>query len=220
MQIKLREIRKQLRLAMNGVVSASMREKGMEYKLNFGVSFPKIREIACTHEKDAALAEALWQENVREMKILATLLQPADSFTPEQAGRWLRTVSNQEITEFYCFNLLQELPYAPGLAIDWITCEEELFVLTGFLLFARLCMKGIRFPEEQTAVFLREAVANLNTGNFRIRQAALLALKRYGRQTPEQASGVLSVIKDYKTSDQAERKEIYDDIFFELEYYL
>lgn len=37
LQDELKEIRTQLRLAMNGVISTSMREKGIVYKLNFGV---------------------------------------------------------------------------------------------------------------------------------------------------------------------------------------
>ena len=36
-QEKIREIKKQFRLFMNGVVSQSMREKGLDYKLNFGI---------------------------------------------------------------------------------------------------------------------------------------------------------------------------------------
>ena len=34
---QLKDIKTQLRLSMNGVVSQSMREKGLNYKLNFGV---------------------------------------------------------------------------------------------------------------------------------------------------------------------------------------
>ena len=41
LQNELKEIRTQLRLAMNGVISTSMREKGIVYKLNFGVPLPK-----------------------------------------------------------------------------------------------------------------------------------------------------------------------------------
>ena len=50
LQDEIREIRKELRLAMNGVISTSMREKGIVYKLNFGVPYPEIKEIArCKH---------------------------------------------------------------------------------------------------------------------------------------------------------------------------
>ena len=50
LQDEIREIRKQLRLAMNGVISTSMREKGIVYKLNFGVPYPEIKEIARKHK--------------------------------------------------------------------------------------------------------------------------------------------------------------------------
>ena len=73
-----REIRKQLRLAMNGVISTSMREKGIVYKLNFGVPYPEIKEIARKHKPNGELAAALWKEDIREFKILATFLQPAE----------------------------------------------------------------------------------------------------------------------------------------------
>ena len=39
---QLKEIKTQLRLSMNGAVSQSMREKGLVYKLNFGVELPRM----------------------------------------------------------------------------------------------------------------------------------------------------------------------------------
>ena len=82
---QLKEIKTQLRLSMNGAVSQSMREKGLVYKLNFGVELPRIKSIASAYGKDHALAQALWKEDIRECKILAGLLQPVDSFLPEIA---------------------------------------------------------------------------------------------------------------------------------------
>ena len=43
---QLKDIKTQLRLSMNGAVSQSMREKGLLYKLNFGVELPRIKMIA------------------------------------------------------------------------------------------------------------------------------------------------------------------------------
>ena len=43
---RLKDIKTQLRLSMNGVVSQSMREKGLVYKLNFGVEVQRIKGIA------------------------------------------------------------------------------------------------------------------------------------------------------------------------------
>jgi len=74
---QLKEIKTQLRLSMNGAVSQSMREKGLVYKLNFGVELPRIKAIAGGYEKDHSLAQALWKEDIRECKIMAGLLQTA-----------------------------------------------------------------------------------------------------------------------------------------------
>ena len=48
----LRAIKARFRLFMNGPVSQSMREKGLDYKLNFGIEYPRIREIAADFPKD------------------------------------------------------------------------------------------------------------------------------------------------------------------------
>ena len=57
---RLKDIKTQLRLSMNGAVSQSMREKGLVYKLNFGVELPRIKGIAAGYEKDHSLAQSLW----------------------------------------------------------------------------------------------------------------------------------------------------------------
>lgn len=65
---RLKDIKTQLRLSMNGAVSQSMREKGLVYKLNFGVELPRIKGIAAGYEKDHSLAQSLWKEDIRECK--------------------------------------------------------------------------------------------------------------------------------------------------------
>ena len=39
----IKDIKTQCRLAMNGMVSTAMRERGMDYRLNFGVEYPRRR---------------------------------------------------------------------------------------------------------------------------------------------------------------------------------
>ena len=92
LQDELKEIRTQLRLAMNGVISTSMREKGIVYKLNFGVPLPEIKQIAATHKPDSELAAALWKEDIREFKILASLLQPGGGFSSRKAEQWVKSL--------------------------------------------------------------------------------------------------------------------------------
>lgn len=143
---QLKDIKTQLRLSMNGVVSQSMREKGLDYKLNFGVELPRIKSIAAAYEKNHDLAQALWKENIRECKILAGLLQPIDTFFPEIADIWVEDIRNIEIAELTCMNLFQNLPYAPAKTFQWIADEAEYTQVCGFLTIARLLMKREIWP--------------------------------------------------------------------------
>ena len=102
-----------------------MREKGLVYKLNFGVELPRIKAIAGEYEKDHSFAQALWKEDIRECKIMAGLLQPVDSFFPEMADIWVESIQNIEIAELTSMNLFQYLPYAPAKSFQWIADERE-----------------------------------------------------------------------------------------------
>ena len=134
----IKDIKSKFRLFMNGMVSQSMREKGMEYKLNFGIEYPRIKEIAAGYEPDHELAQALWKENIRECKILAGLLQPADTFYPEIADIWIDDMGYPELAEYTVMNLFQRLPYASEVVFRWMADEEkeqhpEYSVTGGFL---------------------------------------------------------------------------------------
>ena len=92
---QIKDIIAQFRLFMNGMVSQSMREKGLDYKLNFGIEYPRIKEIAARYTPSHELAQALWKENIRESNIMAGLLQPVDTFYPEIAEIWIEGMAYQ-----------------------------------------------------------------------------------------------------------------------------
>ena len=73
---KLKKIKQSFRLLMNGVASRSMRDKGADYKINWGISLPDLQQMALEYGKDYELAIELWKEDIRECKILATMLMP------------------------------------------------------------------------------------------------------------------------------------------------
>ena len=75
-QDKLKQIKQRFRLMMNGMASQSMREKGLGYSINWGISLPALKTLAEEYGKDYDLAIELWKENIRECKILATLIMP------------------------------------------------------------------------------------------------------------------------------------------------
>ena len=143
----IKDIKKELRAAMNGVASARMREAGAPYKLIFGVELPRLQEISREFTPNHQLAQTLWNENIRESKILATLLMPLDHFYPEVADIWVDEIPSAEVAQVASMNLFSRLPYAPSLAFEWMASEKEMRQLCGFLIVARLLQQGAEFNE-------------------------------------------------------------------------
>ncbi len=220
LQEQIKEIKTQLRLSMNGVVSKSMREQGLNYKLNFGVELPRLKEIASRYGKNHELAQALWKENIRETKILAGMLQPLDSFFPEIADIWVEDMQYPEIAEITCMTLFQYLPYAPAKAFEWMADEREYFQMCGFLLSARLLAKGLELNERAAAEFLDQVQAALLSDAFQPRKAAALALKKLGMQNKENAQRVRKLLSDLEHAGREELLPICEEIRFEIEYLL
>lgn len=217
MEETIKDIRLRLRQAMNGIVSASMRQKGVEYKLNFGVAIPEIKKIAANYKPDKELAKWLWSQDVREHKILSTLLYPHEAFTKEEAESWAGDIRHQEIAELLCINLLQHLAFAKELAEEWISDDREYVKVCGFLLYVRLYKQGNTTLSADH--LLAEAKQVIDSGISQPQRAAVLALKQYGRQGKTATKTVLDSFNEYQHSESNVKQEIYNDLKFEFEYY-
>jgi 3-methyladenine DNA glycosylase AlkD len=216
--IVLPQIRTDLRLSMDGVVAASMRTKGMDYRMNFGVNIPRLREISQKYRPNRTLAEVLWKENVRELKILATMLYPADGISKETSERWAVGISNQEIREQACRNLFQEVDFADQLVDGWTENEDEKMRTTGYWLFARLCIIRSEVVAEVSKPLLHRAVEDLKNESLLLRQSALNALKFLGRLSKEHATEVLHCVELQEGINEISKSEILDLLRFEFEY--
>lgn len=213
---------------MNGVISTSMRQKGMNYKLIFGVPIPEIKHIAAAHEPDAELARALWKEDVREMKILATLLFPAGSMTQEEALDWMREIPYPEIAEQCCNNLFPTVEQPDQLALKFLADKKSPFGrMCGFLLWAQLFKKNLAVEKSRVEAFLVECTCTMHpdveagatASSWQEKQAAVQALKFFGRLSPANAQDTLSVIAEDGQPKTEELKAYYDDLQFEFAYY-
>ncbi len=176
---KLMEIKQSFRLMMNGPVSQSMRSKGVDYKLNWGVPLPQLRQMAQEYEKDKDLAIALWKEDIRECKILATLLMPADEMSPELVDVWMEQVKSQEMAEMLSFHLLQHLEFASVLAFQWMASNDDIYQITAYHLLSRLFMQGKEPNERGINEFLDQAAVALQSQSTSVRHAAYNCVMRF-----------------------------------------
>lgn len=176
---KLMQIKRSFRLLMNGPTSQSMSQKGIGYKINWGVPFIELKKMASEYEKDYSLAIELWKEDIRECKILATLIMPAEEMLPEITEIWMEQVKTQEMAEMLAFNLLQYVNYAPVIAYLWMASEQPLYQIAGFQLLARLFANGQEANERGINEFLDQASTALQGDNMGVKHAAANCVLRF-----------------------------------------
>lgn len=176
---KLMNIKRSFRLMMNGPVSQSMRSKGVDYKLNWGVPLPQLRQMATEYDKDMDLAIALWKEDIRECKILATLLMPVDEMSPELVDLWMEELRSEEMAEMLSFHLLQYLAFAPSLAFQLMASNNDLYQITAYHLLSRLFLQGKEPNERGINEFLDQVMVALQSKNRSLRHAAANCVLRF-----------------------------------------
>ena len=176
---KLKKIKQSFRLLMNGEANRSMREKGLNYHLNWGVSLVDLRQMAKEYGKDYELAIELWKENIRECKILATMIMPAERILPEIVDIWVEQTQEVEIAEQAAFNLYQHLDFAPEIAFRWISSNDAIRQISGYHILSRLFMRGLEPNERGINEFLDQGLAALSDSNISVRHAATTSLQRF-----------------------------------------
>lgn len=104
----------------NGDISKLLRKMGIAYRLNYGVSIPHLRQLIPDIKPNNELAFLLWTRNIRETKILASMLFEIDKLTLEEALLIGSKVNNQELIEQFSRNLFARLPFITDLLKKWI----------------------------------------------------------------------------------------------------
>jgi len=175
-QESILDIKQKLRLSMNGVASGSMRQAGIEYKLNFGVGIPELKRIASEIEKDAELAGALWKEDIRECRMIAAMIYPEDRFLPDLADVWIEQIQYPDLAEVCCMYLFCRMQGASEAAFRWIASDNGMARYCGFLTLAHLLRGGREMNERYVLELKDQATAAINGADLMCAQAAKTAL--------------------------------------------
>ena len=185
-QQKVKEIKQSFRQMMDGATMQSMRQKGLDYHLNWGATLPRLQEKARELAAEGGiglydLALALWKENVRECKILATMLMPSDEILPEVVDIWMEQTPTVEIAEQAAFNLYQYLPFAADKAFSWIAAADVLPQICGYHVLSRLFARRQEPNERGINEFVDQALAALQSDSPILRKAAMQSLVHFAR---------------------------------------
>ena len=189
------EILSRIKPLQNGEVVNSMQNRGVEYKVNYGVSIPLLRQLALEYNKNHLLALKLWNKQWRETMILATLLEEPAEVTENQMDFWVKNFQSIEIAEQAAMNLFSKTGFAYQKAFEYCLGKKLLVKIVGLLMIGRLALTDREVPDEQfdpffelmpplskdpqlsivfSRVFIQVGMRNLNLNQIAISHAKVL----------------------------------------------
>ena len=147
-----RSIKSELRQGMNGVLSARMREAGMPFRLIYGVELPRLQAIAGEFPSSADLASYLWEQDIRETRLLAIMLMPPEAFTWEMANHQADTIKTAEEAQVMAMMLMPKASKAKEICLAWLEAGRSLPSVCACLCLRHLLLQGMEMSnrEKQT----------------------------------------------------------------------
>ena len=209
------EIRKKIRLLMNGIVADSMTRKGIIYVKNYGVALPDLKELAKKHQPSNDLADRLWLIGWRETVILSILLQPIETFSIDKAIARVNSIKNNETAEIICMYLLSKTDFAPTLCFDLIDSENTQNQTTGFMLVARIYS---RLTDEQAKKLIKRCAQLSITENYNLYKSIGLCLSRLVRINSNTANTIKLLVENFQKLETPSQWHIANEVKQEMEF--
>jgi 3-methyladenine DNA glycosylase AlkD len=179
---------------------------GITSKNNFGVSINKLRPFAKGIGKNHNLAVQLWDTEIHEARLLATMIDEPGMVTEKQMEKWVRDFNSWDICDQCCSNLFDKTGFAFKKVFEWTKKEEEFIKRAGFVLMATLSVHDKNASdkdfEQFFPVILREAT---DERNF-VKKAVNWAIRQIGKRNIHLNKKALGISKQvFKIGNKSAR---------------
>lgn len=126
-----------LRKEMNGAALDTMRYFGEDYERNYGVQIYAIRNLAKEMGTDHPLAEYLYAQNIREVRLVALWIADAEKVSVADFDFWASGIINSEVAEQASHALLSRIAEVAELLDRWCLSDNALLAYCALLAAAR-----------------------------------------------------------------------------------
>ena len=204
------EILRQLKPEMHGAVVGAMESRGVKYGLSYGVAVPVIRRVAGKYAPDHALAEYLFRQDVRELKLAAVYIDDPEQVTAEQMNRWADAMPTDEVMEHAAMNLFYASPDADDVIREWLAGGERSRWKGALQMAGRRAMRGM-VREAEGEMYL-SGIGKLIAAHEVPQRAVVFALQRLADVSPGLKDKVLAFAEQLKKHENPSLREIGEEI--------
>ncbi len=150
-----------------------------------GISMPILRDIAKEYKKLTdrhAIAKELWQSNIHEAMILASMLADPKLLTKKEMDAWTHDFYSWDLCDQTCGNLFQKTTFFLDKAFEYSHANEEFVKRTGFVLMTMYAVHHKKADDDLCLKFLERIEEEAwDERNF-VRKALNWCLRQIGKR--------------------------------------
>ncbi|HEX3012409.1 MAG TPA: DNA alkylation repair protein [Syntrophomonadaceae bacterium] len=182
-QSKVDAILAQLEAHENRASLEHMRKYGIIAGNAYGASIPAQRQIARQYKNDHELALALWDLNIHETRIIASMIDDPRQVTEDQLEKWVKDFYSWDLCDQCCANLFEKTAFAYDKAAEWAQRTEEYVKRAGFVMMARLAVSDKKGSDENFETFFPLIKEHSTDNRNFVKKAVNWALRQIGKRS-------------------------------------
>jgi 3-methyladenine DNA glycosylase AlkD len=180
--LEYEEVMQKLRSLFNPSAVTGKAMYGIGPEKGYGVSIPNLRMIAEEIGIDHNLAQRLWDSEIHDARILASMIEDPRLVSEDQMEKWVRDLDSWEICDQCCMNLFGETPFAHQKAVQWSKRSEEFAKRAAFTLMAVLAVHDKKAGNDEFERFLPIIESESTDDRNFVRKAVNWALRQIGKR--------------------------------------
>ncbi len=197
------EILKAFNKLMDGDVSHQMKQKGLEYKLNYGASILWLRQLSEKYKGNNDLANRLWLREIRETMILATLIIDPQENNINIINNWLDNIPTNEIAEQLGANTIWKLESLVPVSFEILETKDKFKHASAWVGLATYLQKGSFLESQDVKSLLNYLKASLAEDSMFMYRVKGRFLRQLCRSSETYMNMTEELILDLEKQDKA-----------------
>ena len=155
---------------------------GIQARNGLGISMPAIRHLARAIKRNHSLAIQLWDSEIHEARILASLVDIPKEVTSEQILLWTKDFYSWDLCDQVIGNLFVKTEFPLVMAIPLSERDEEFVKRAGFVMMAAMAVHRKELNDAAFFPFLDQIERNSNDPRNFVKKAVNWALRQIGKR--------------------------------------
>lgn len=185
----------------NQVRLEGMNRFGIQAVNGLGCSMPFLRKLASQVKKDHFLALELWETQIHEARILASLVDIPTEVSENQMINWVKDFNSWDICDQVIGNLFRKVGTFPELIPAFCNSKEEYIRRAGFAGMAILAVHQKNWEAEKFQSWFPLLKQGLNDDRNFVKKGVSWALRQLGKRGPEWRLMVLSELDNWEENN-------------------